>query len=153
MSKIVGPSACPSERTHDVTSIVILLQHTIETHYCNTLLQHTNVPMMLSFYCDTTATHYCNTLLQHTAATHYCNTLTCPRCRLYCDTTVTHYRNTLLQHTTATHYCNTLTCPRCHFYCDTRTWVVLELQSRDFGHCGHKLNPSLSHVSKIVHYQ
>jgi len=28
-----------------------------------------------------------------------------------------------------------------------------ELQSWNFGHCGHRLNPSLLHVSKIVHYQ
>jgi len=117
-------------------------------------------------HCDTNATHYCNTLLQHTTATHYCNALTCPSCHLYCDTTAahycntllqhttaTHYCNTLLQHTTATHYCNTLTCPWCHLYCDTRIWVVFELQSRDFVQCGHKLNTSLPHVSKIVHYQ
>jgi len=30
--------------------------------------------------------------------------------------------------------------------------VVLELQSPDFGYCGHKLTPSLPHVSKIEHF-
>jgi len=71
------------------------------THYCSTLLQHTN------------ARHCCNTLLQHTAATHCCNTLLQHTAATRGISLIYHISrhccNTLLQHTAATHCCcNTL---------------------------------------------
>ena len=105
-----------------------LLQHTDATQYCNTLLQHTtyqkyqrSVASRRQTGQDRTATYYCNTLQQHSTATYYCNILL-----RYTD--ATHYCNTLLQHTNATRYLSEIWARRCcstadrpRSYCNTNT--------------------------------
>jgi len=105
--------------THFTTTILEIqhiLQRTIATHYCNTLLQHT------------TTSPYWNTVLQYflerrsRRSSSYCNTLV--RC-----TTTTHCCSTLLYSTTATHNCTTAS-----HYCNT-------CQTDDLGDQAHTATP------------
>jgi len=87
--------------------------------------------------------------------------MTCPWCHVTCDTRQHKHTN---PQCVCVGVCGLVcvcvcrggvgtTCPWCHVTCDTRTREVLTRQSRDSGDCSRKLNPSLPHMSKFVHYQ